>query len=268
MTRYGHTFTVTASPVTEQGARNYGSLGTIMRTLVLWDLDGTLVQFDQVGRETFRDAIAAVLGRPPDDGLLAAVAFAGRTDLEIALELLETSGVADSERHLPALAEALAVALAAKSETLPLRGRALPGAREVLAALHGTPGVVQSLLTGNVAANAAVKLAAFGLERLVDLEVGGYGSDHRDRARLVDVARGRAVAKYGPFDLAETVLVGDTPLDVAAAHTAGARCVGVATGGFTAADLVAAGADAVVEDLAETRSVICAILEEAPEQRV
>jgi phosphoglycolate phosphatase len=243
-------------------------MGMIMRTLVLWDLDGTLVQFGTIGRETFRDAIEAALGRPPDDGLLAAVAFAGRTDLEIAVELLETSGIADSERHLPALAEALAQALAARTAALSAHGRALPGAREALAGLHDSPGTVQSLLTGNVAANAALKLAVFGLDRFVDLEVGGYGSDHRDRPRLVDVARARAVAKYGAFDPAETVLVGDTPLDVAAAHAAGARCVAVATGGFTVADLAAAGADVVIPDLTETRGVIRAILEKAPEQRV
>src|SRR5574341_467973 len=168
-----------------------------MRRLVLWDLDGTLVQFGEVGREMFREAIAAVVGQPPDEAALAAIPFAGRTDLEIALELLATSGVPDGERHLPALVEALAVALAARTATLPVTGRVLPGARAALAGLHGLPGTVQSVLTGNVAANAAVKLAAFGLERYVDLEVGGYGSDHRDRPELVGVARARAGAKYG-----------------------------------------------------------------------
>jgi phosphoglycolate phosphatase-like HAD superfamily hydrolase len=240
-----------------------------MRRLVLWDLDGTLVQFGDVGREMFRDAIEAVVGRPPDDAMLATVAFAGRTDLEIALELLATSGVADGERHLPALVDALAVALAARKAALPTRGRALPGAREALAALHGQPGTVQSVLTGNVAANAAVKLAAFGLERFVDLDVGGYGSDHRERPRLVGVARARAAAKYGgEFTPAETVLIGDSPLDVAAALASGARCVAVASGWATAAELAAAGADAVVEDLTGTDRVIRAILRKTPEQRV
>jgi phosphoglycolate phosphatase-like HAD superfamily hydrolase len=240
-----------------------------MRRLVLWDLDGTLVQFGDVGREMFRDAIEAVVGRPPDDAMLATVAFAGRTDLEIALELLATSGVADGERHLPALVDALAVALAARKAALPTRGRALPGAREALAALHGQLGTVQSVLTGNVAANAAVKLAAFGLERFVDLDVGGYGSDHRERPRLVGVARARAAAKYGgEFTPAETVLIGDSPLDVAAALASGARCVAVASGWATAAELAAAGADAVVEDLTGTDRVIRAILRKTPEQRV
>jgi phosphoglycolate phosphatase len=240
-----------------------------MRRLVLWDLDGTLVQFGEVGREMFRDAIEAVVGRPPDDAVLAAIPFAGRTDLEIALELLTTSGVADGERHLPALVEALAVALASRTATLPVRGKALPGAREVLTRLHGLPGTVQSVLTGNVAANAAVKLAAFGLERYVDLEVGGYGSDHRDRPELVGVARARAGAKYGgTFSPEQTVLIGDSPLDVAAARASGASCVAVATGWATAEELAAAGADTVVDDLSGTEGIIRAILGKAPEQRV
>jgi len=201
--------------------------------------------------------------------VLAAIPFAGRTDLEIALELLTTSGVADGERHLPALVEALAAALASRTATLPVRGTVLPGARAALERLHGLPGTVQSVLTGNVAANAAVKLAAFGLERYVDLEVGGYGSDHRNRPELVGVARARAGAKYGgTFPPEDTVLIGDSPLDVAAARASGAGCVAVATGWATAEELAAAGADTVVDDLTETEAIIRAILGIAPEQRV
>jgi phosphoglycolate phosphatase-like HAD superfamily hydrolase len=240
-----------------------------MRRLVLWDLDGTLVQFGDVGREMFRDAIEVVTGTPPDDAALATISFAGRTDLEIALELLEISGVADGERHLTALVEALATALASRAATLPVRGRALPGAREALSALHGLPGTVQSVLTGNVAANAAVKLAAFDLDRFVDLEVGGYGSDHRERPRLVGVARARAAAKYGgTFPPEDTVLIGDSPLDVAAARVAGAACVAVATGWATVEELAAAGAETVVPDLTATDGIISAILGKAPEPRV
>jgi len=97
------------------------------------------------------------------------------------------------------------------------RGRALPGAEAALAALAADAGVVQSLLTGNVQPNALVKLAAFGLDGYLDFEVGGFGSDHRHRPSLVGVARAKAERKYGvAFDGTATVLVGDTPLDVAA----------------------------------------------------
>src|SRR5262249_41981023 len=79
-------------------------------------------------------------------------------------------------------------------------------------------------------------LAAAGLTRHLDLEVGSYGDQHEIRAELVAPARAAAAAAYGQdFGGTATVLVGDTPLDVAAALATGARAVGVATGHFSTA---------------------------------
>ena len=129
--------------------------------LVLWDIDGTLVQAGEVGRDIFNEAFQAVLGRDPDQVTAGALAMAGRTDPEIALEFLAAHEIAEGERHLPAFSEALVTALAAKEALIRERGRALPGARETLAALDRADGVVQSLLTGNVEPNALLKLASF-----------------------------------------------------------------------------------------------------------
>ena len=123
------------------------------------------------------------------------------------------------------------------------------------------PAVVQSVLTGNVPAMARAKLAAFGLGAHLDLDVGAYGDHHEVRAELVHLARGRACAAYGrEFGGQATVLVGDTPLDVEAALATGARAVGVATGGPTAAELAAAGADVVLPDLTDTAAAVAAIV--------
>src|SRR4029450_11873525 len=100
---------------------------------------------------------------------------------------------ADGERHLPAFSEALATALAAKAALIRERGRALPGAREILAALGRSDGVVQSLLTGNVQPNALLKLASFELDGYLDFDVGGLRSHHHHRAH--PVAGGRAEAR-------------------------------------------------------------------------
>src|SRR3712207_2481264 len=183
--------------------------------------------------------------------------MAGRTDPEIALEFLAAHQIAEGERHLPAFTEALVTALAAKAAVIRERGRALPGAGEVLAALGRTEGVVQSLLTGNVQPNALLKLASFELEGYLDFEVGGFGSDHRHRPSLVEVARAKAERKYGTgFPGTATVLVGDTPLDVAAGRAGGARVVAVASGPFRAHELRQTEADAVLEDLRETDGVL------------
>jgi phosphoglycolate phosphatase len=234
-----------------------------LRRLVLWDIDGTLVQAGEVGRDIFTEAFQAVLGRAPDQVTARALVMAGRTDPEIALEFLTAHDVAEGASHLPAFSEALVTALAAKAAVIRERGRALPGAREALVALGRTEGVVQSLLTGNLQPNALLKLASFELDGHLDFEVGGFGSDHHHRPSLVEVARAKAERKYGTsFPGTATVLVGDTPLDVAAGRAGGARVVAVATGPFRADELATTGADAVLEDLADVEAAVAAILGE------
>jgi phosphoglycolate phosphatase-like HAD superfamily hydrolase len=228
--------------------------------LILWDIDGTLVQAGEVGRDIFTEAFQAVLGRAPDQVTAKALVMAGRTDPEIALEFLAAHEV-EGERHLPAFSEALVSALAAKAAVIRERGRALAGAGDILDALDRTDGVVQSLLTGNVQPNALLKLASFELDGYLDFEVGGFGSDHHHRPSLVQVARDKAERKYGTaFDGPATVLVGDTPLDVAAGKAGGARVVAVATGPYRAEELAATGADAVLKDLRDTEAARTAIL--------
>ena len=122
----------------------------------------------------------------------------------------------------------------------------------------------QSVLTGNIRSVAEVKLAALGLREWLDLCIGAYGDDHEDRTELVHVARRRAAAVHGrsaaEFDGAATIVIGDTPLDIAAALGAGARAVGVATGSYSADDLAMAGADTVLPDLTDTAAVLRALL--------
>ena len=216
--------------------------------LVLWDIDGTLVYTAGHGRFAFQEAFESVVGRTPEP-----VEFAGRTDHQIALTML--GGERD---HLPRVLEELAGALAARKEAMRTEGYAYPGVAEVLEELHARDDVVQSLLTGNIEANAAVKVGAFGLECWLDFEVGAYGSDpHEERSDLVAVARERAAAKYG--EPTGAVLVGDTPLDVLAAQRAGARAVAVATGFADHEALRASGPDAFLEDFADTDAAVAAI---------
>jgi phosphoglycolate phosphatase len=228
-----------------------------MGRLVLWDIDGTLVDSAGLGRDAFLEAFERVTGSQPDK----LVAFAGRTDMEIALDLLETAGIDHSERLLGDFEQALATAMADRAHLVRERGRAMPGVREALERLGEESGVTQSLLTGNIEPNAEVKLAAFGLNELVDMEIGAYGSDHRDRPELVAVARRKALDLRGrSFEPHEIVLVGDTPLDVLAALEGGARAVGVATGPFDEDELTSAGAAAVLADLSDLDSVLEALL--------
>jgi phosphoglycolate phosphatase-like HAD superfamily hydrolase len=217
--------------------------------LVLWDIDGTLVDTAGHGKHAFEEAFEAVIGRPPEP-----VEFAGRTDHQIALAML------NQEREaLPRLLEQLATALEARKEMMRHDGHAYPGVPETLAALHGREDVVQSLLTGNIEANAALKVGAFGLEHWFDFEVGAYGSDpHEERSELVAVARERVKTKYG--EPTRAVLVGDTPHDIQAAQKAGARAVAVATGFSHVSALRESRPDVLLDDLRDTGAAVEAIV--------
>ena len=225
--------------------------------LILWDIDGTLVSTAGHGRYAFFEAFEALFGRPVEDD--PPIAMGGRTDHSIALEILGMGGVEEPESHLPAMYEALHDALSARAGAIAAEGTPQPGVREAIAAIDERGGALQSLLTGNIERNAHVKLGAFGLDELVDMEIGGYGSDHGVRAELVGIARGKALAKHGVDIPPERVtLIGDTPLDIEAAHANGARAVAVATGPYTLQELEQAGAEAALEDLSDTAAVLAA----------
>ncbi|HEY3718403.1 MAG TPA: haloacid dehalogenase-like hydrolase [Jatrophihabitantaceae bacterium] len=223
-----------------------------MARLVLWDVDHTLIENAGVSKEIYGAAFAALTGRQPSH--LAPTE--GRTDpdiMEAMFRLHDAAPVAWStvkvaleragEEHHSALAE---------------RGTVLPGVSALVAALAARDDVVQTVVTGNIRANAEVKLSALGLAEALDLDVGGYGSDSRLRPRLVEVARRRAAAKYGSDfgDAANAIVIGDTPRDVEAAAHGGARVLAVASGVHDVDELRAAGAGYVVPSLADTDAIV------------
>lgn len=227
---------------------------------MLWDVDGTLISTSGLGRDVFGLAVEHVLGRHPGDP--DQVQMSGKTDPLIALEILAFAGLADdeAEHHLPDVIARLEAELAALADTLREQGEVLPGVAEVLARLDADPSVMQSVLTGNTTANAAVKLSALGLERWLDLETGAYGSDNVDRDQLVPVALERARRLRGrDFGPEQVWLVGDTPRDLACARAGGVRCLLVATGRVSHEELRGLPADMVLPDLAAVDDV-CAIL--------
>ena len=227
--------------------------------LVLWDIDGTLLNADGVGRDLYDVVFLQLFGR----SLSAYAPMAGRTDRAIILETLILAGVDEPRRYVDPFIVGLGQQAPSMRSALASRGRALPGASAALSLVSAH--AHQSVLTGNIRPLAEVKLAALGLREGLDLCIGAYGDDHEDRAELVQVARRRAADVHGqslPTSFAgrSTVVVGDTPLDISAALSAGARAVGVATGTHTPTDLLAAGADAVLLNLADTSLVLDTLL--------
>jgi phosphoglycolate phosphatase-like HAD superfamily hydrolase len=217
--------------------------------LILFDIDGTLLLRAHLEhRDALADAVHDVWGvRDPGP---EAVRAAGRTDGEIAREICLLGGVAAA--RIDAGRDAFRVACAeAYARRCPrdLRDRLAPHAPELLAALAGRDGVRLSLVTGNLEAVARLKLGRAGLGAFFAAGQGGFGSDAEDRSELPAIARRRAGEDGRPYPRARTVVVGDTPNDIACARADGLRCVAVATGPYGAGELGAA--DAVVASLGE-----------------
>jgi len=231
------------------------SSGTKPRRLVLWDVDHTLVDGGGLGQTLYERAFRAVTGQP----LQELATMTGRTDRAIIAETLALHGF-DPVRLLDDFYAALAAAAQDLRDDIQARGRALPGAGRAIEAIART-GTVQTVVTGNLRSIAEIKLAAVGLADQLDLDIGGYGSDGDTRPPLIRAAISRAEATYGcRFAPKHVVVIGDTPLDIAAAHEVGVAVVAVATGGSTVSDLRVAGGEAALPDLTVTDDVLRLVL--------
>jgi phosphoglycolate phosphatase-like HAD superfamily hydrolase len=224
--------------------------------LLLWDVDHTLIDNGGVGYEIYALAFEILTGRAPS----AQPRTDGRTELDIMANILAANGEDPSAFSLDQQWDAAVEATSRSSAALAEQGHALAGAETCLKRVSVEPGIRQSVLTGNIRPNAVVKLRAFGLDHWMNWDIGGYGWDSRERPGLVPAAQERARRHYG-FDAARdvTVLVGDTPLDVQAGITGGARVIAVATGNYPGPELASAGADVVRSDLADVDAFMAAL---------
>lgn len=223
--------------------------------LVLLDIDGTLlVGPNAVHHAAIVAGLEEVYGLDLDGFRFLTLEPWGKTDLQIAHDCLTHHRVAVVRQQQliadwAARAAAIHEELAADGEA-PL---AAPGAHDALARLRDR-GARLGLVTGNLRGIAMRKLALAGLGDLLEGAPGGFGSDHRDRAALVTLARERAGAPGPPWDREATVIVGDTPRDIACARVDRVHVVAVTTGPFSAGEL--AGADAVVHALEELEETL------------
>jgi phosphoglycolate phosphatase-like HAD superfamily hydrolase len=224
-----------------------------MRRLILWDIDGTLLRTGGAGRHALEIAAVTVgeLAETPH------VHMSGKTDPLILREILTAAALPKQQIDglLPKAMRAAETALAEAEDWIRRDGFTFPGVREALERLAATDGVRQTLVTGNLAANAAVKVATFGLEHFFDFEVGAYGTDHEDRNELVPIALERVERLRGETYAPDEVwVIGDTDRDLACARAASVRCLLVGNG--DTAELAHLDADAIVEDLSDTDAIL------------
>jgi phosphoglycolate phosphatase-like HAD superfamily hydrolase len=227
----------------------------VVKTLLLFDIDGTLVLTGGAGIRGMLLAFEEVFGTP---ARADEISMAGRTDAWVVEALAAAHAVSPSESDVRQFRDAYLRHLPVEIQKPGPRKGIMPGIRALLDALAVRPDAHLALLTGNYERSARAKLEYFDLWRYF---VGGAFGDHAvDRNQLFHQARQSVVAHGGPDVAASrTIVVGDTPYDIACAQYGGGRSIGVATGGHSSDELRAAGADSVFEDLSDTPTVIAEI---------
>ena len=226
--------------------------------LVLFDIDGTLLNSAGMGRASMQRALGMIFGSPGNPSYR----YDGKTDKQIVRDVMRMEG--HSDEHIDArmneLIELYLEGLRAGAKSGKFNVRPLDGVLEILDALEARDDVVLGLLTGNVEAGARIKLQAAGIDPN-RFRVNAFGSDHEHRPELPAIARRRAGEHLG-LELAgeRLVVIGDTPADIECGRSLGAKAIGVASGHYTVEQLREHSPYAVFPSLANTAAVLDAIV--------
>jgi phosphoglycolate phosphatase len=225
--------------------------------LVLFDIDGTILWSDGAGRRAMSAALTDVFGTAGP----TSYHYDGKTDPQIVHDLMQLAGIPaeDIARRVDGLMRLYLDNLRSELATGDLRVRVFDGVRELLDALEQRDDIILGLLTGNIAEGATVKLMAAGIDP-ARFRVCAYGSDHHHRPELPGIALGRARDRLG-LEIAgtDTIVIGDTPADIACGRGVGARTIAVATGRFSVEQLAEHEPYAVVETLRDTARLVSLI---------
>lgn len=221
-----------------------------MKTLILWDIDGTLISSGGAGERALVRALHDEFGIL---GTLEDIELAGRTDPWIARRVLAKFQLPDTPENISRYLEGYLRAL--RGELPNPEARTLPGIREVLNALRNRHDVAQGLLTGNLRRGAEIKLTH--LEIWAHFAFGAFADDSETRNELGPHAVRRAQEHHSAeFSADRVFVVGDTPHDIACGKIIGASTIGVATGRFSVDELRACQPTAVFQDLSNTAAIL------------
>jgi phosphoglycolate phosphatase len=216
-----------------------------MTTLLLWDIDGTLINSGGAGMRALRTALKNCFSI---DGSLDDIDFAGRTDRWIMRRVFAKFALPATEENFTRYLEAYLAALPA--ELAGPGAHVLPGVRDLLLAATARAGITQGLLTGNMRRGAEIKLGFHGL--WAHFPFGAFADDGEWRNDLGPHALRRAREHTGrEFSPERIWVIGDTPHDIACGRAIGARTLALATGSHSASDLAAHQPHAVLADLAD-----------------
>jgi phosphoglycolate phosphatase len=227
--------------------------------LVLFDIDGTLLSSEGMGRASMQRALDDVFGSPGNP----AYRYDGKTDRQIVREVMRMEGHSDDhiDSRMQKLMELYVEGLRAGAKSGKFNVQPLAGVPEILDALEARDDVVLGLLTGNIAPGARIKLTAAGIDP-DRFRVNAFGSDHENRPELPGIAQRRASEVLGLSIAGDRlVVIGDTPADIACGRSLGARSIGVASGHYTVDQLMAHNPYAALPSLVDTQQALEAIMD-------
>jgi phosphoglycolate phosphatase len=224
-----------------------------MPTLLLFDIDGTLITTGGAGYRAIKRAVEVTMGVAR---ALDGIPVAGRTDSIILRDAIRA--ISGDDLTLELRDRIRDTYMGILREEIDLVGGGpgvLPGVRPLLDRLADDPAYHVALLTGNFSQTAAIKLGYFDLWRY--FAWGAFGEDAVNRNDLLPVAIERYRERTGQdIAPADVIVIGDTPNDVEVARVGQARSVAVTTGQFDRAALLGAGADVVFHDLGDVDEVL------------
>ncbi len=226
--------------------------------LILFDVDGTLVDTAGAGRKAMEQACLDVFGIDGIELRAGGVNYAGRTDPVIIEAVAHSIGVAEGTlaSRFKALRDSYLGSL--RSEMQKPRGRVLPGVLALLESLVELSHVHLGLITGNFEIGARIKLEQYDLNRF--FPNGGFSSDHRDRREIARIAVRKMSAHAGiEFSADDVCVIGDTEHDVDCAKVNGYRAVAVESGWVSRESLERAGPDVLLEDMTDRERTIEAL---------
>jgi phosphoglycolate phosphatase len=234
-----------------------GTLVKTSRKLLLFDIDGTLVDTGGAGLKALRDGFHEAFPQHREDEF-PPLELGGATDHGVAMGLFAHFGLDDHLEHRERFFRAYTVRLEQGLATHSVLGKArvLPGVPDLLARLSDRGEHRLAVLTGNLREGARIKLRHFGIDHHFSLDAGAYGDDHHDRNELGPIAHGRAMGFFGEeFAPENIVVIGDTLRDIACARAFGAKVLAVATGAASWEELERGRPDGLVGDLTEVAEV-------------
>ena len=221
-----------------------------MKKLVLFDIDGTLIDPGGAGRKSLSHTFGELFNIRDAFGRIK---MAGKTDTQIIKEGLTAHGLSSDDHNLPSILSVYLKHL--RTEILNKEKHINPGVVELLNTLKEMDGYWLGLLTGNIEPGARIKLGAFDLNAY--FSVGAFGDDDENRNHLLPIA----IEKFRKMtdiriNSHDCIVIGDTPSDVLCAKPYGAVSIAVSTGPYSYDALLETEANYVLKDLSCAMDVI------------